>query len=150
MTIKKLLVCATFFVGFLFSNAQEVTIKDDQVLLNGNLILKYEKISGGQYSLYSLNGEEILMYRFNNNETSEYQDDDYFILNFLTAKMKIESKNFSQVVAGLGMNFKKNIRKLVSWLIKEKVINDKGDINLEKLEVFYDKYHDNLTERTVR
>lgn len=90
------------------------------------------------------------MYKYNNNETKDYFEDDYIVLNFLTAKKKIESKNIRQSISGMGMNSKKNMQKLISWLLKEKVINETGELNLDKLETFYDKYNENITERTIR
>ena len=54
------------------------------------------------------------------------------------------------VISGLGMNSKKNMQKLVKWLIKEKVLDSKGNLNTEKLQTFYDKYNEDITQRTSR
>jgi hypothetical protein len=50
----------------------------------------------------------------------------------------------------MGMNSKKNMQKLVKWLLKEKVIDTKGNLNLEKVQTFYDKYNEDITLRTSR
>lgn len=152
MNLKKILLGITMFATLFTSYAQEkkVEIKDNKILINGVVALKYEKISSIEHSFYTLDDDEILMYKYNSNETPSYAADDYMILNFLTLKTKIESNDVSKSLAGLGMNTKKNMEKLVTWLLKEKVINEKGELNPERLEIFYDKYHENITDRTFR
>lgn len=138
-------------IGSSFLNAQEVEIKDDQVLLDGVAILKYEKINVSQHSFYSLDtDEEILLFKWHDNETNQYTQDDYIILNFLTLKTKVETTNVELIISGLGMNSKKNMQKLVKWLLKEKVIDNKGTLNSAKVEIFYEKYNEDITERTSR
>lgn len=150
--MKKLLLTITLLISSIsFLNAQEVEIKDDKVLLDGTPILKYEKINILQHSFYSLESDdEILLFKWHNNETDQYSDDDYIILNFLTAKTKVESTSVEHVIAGIGMNSRKNMQKLVKWLLKEKVIDTKGNLNPEKVQTFYDKYNEDITERTSR
>lgn len=133
------------------ANAQEVEveIKKDKVLLDGKEFLKYEKENVWNQSFYSLgDGEEIIHYRFNNNGTDSYFEDDYFILNFLNEKIKIESSQTSRTT--VLMSTKKSSEKLIKWLLKDKVLNADGTINKEKLDNFYDKYNEDITNRTVR
>ncbi|WP_445454790.1 hypothetical protein [Flavobacterium sp. 25HG05S-40] len=143
-------------IAFLFSAtnilvAQKVEIKDDKVLLDGKEILKYEKVNFDQHSFYSLtDDEEILMYKYNDNESRDYKQDDYIVLNFLTAKKKIESGDITRAATGLGMSSKKNMEKLVTWLLKEKVFDANGVLNTNKVDTFYEKYNENITERTIR
>ncbi|RZK10720.1 MAG: hypothetical protein EOO46_09615 [Flavobacterium sp.] len=132
------------------SYSQEVELEKDKVYLDGKEILKYEKITAEQYSFYSLEDEELLLFKYSDNETREYKDDDYIILNFLTEKKKIESTDEFKAIAGLGLNSKKNMKKLITWLLKEKALGADGKINPEKLEVFGQKYHEDITVRTVR
>lgn len=139
-----------FFSGCLFSTAQEAEILENKVVLDGKEILKYEKLSFSQHSFYSLDDNEILMYTYNDNETPKYPEDDYLVLNFLTAKKKVETKNTTKSLSGLGLNSKKNMQKLISWLLKEKVIGPDGQLNLDRLDIFYEKYNENITERTMR
>jgi regulatory protein YycI of two-component signal transduction system YycFG len=129
MAVKRLL---TFFIVMISCNvyfSQEVTIKDDKVLLDGKQILKAEKINVAQYSFFSMkDDEEVLLYRYMDNETPRYVNDDYFILNFLTEKTKVESTDMTKI--SNFMNSKKGMEKLIKWLLKERVINHDGELNL--------------------
>lgn len=143
---------STFFILMVSCNlyfSQDVTIKDDKVLLDGKQILKAEKINVTQYSFFSMkDDEEILMYRYMDNETPRYVTDDYFILNFLTEKTKVESTDLGKIANF--MNSRKGMEKLVRWLLKERVINQDGELNPERVAVFKEKYNENITQRTVR
>ncbi len=147
---RKLLFSGLFLLGGLFMNAQEVEIKDEKVLFDGKQVLKYEKTNSFIHTLFTLDDNELLLYKFNNNETREYLDDDYLVLNFIPFKKKVETTNKSQAISGMGLNSRKNMQKLITWLLKEKVINANGAINPERLDIFYEKYNENITERTVR
>lgn len=149
MKTKKLLTLflLIFCLGFYFS--QEVVIKDDKVLLDGKQILKAEKINVLQYSFYSMkDDEEILMFRQMDNETPKYMDDDYYVLNFLTEKTKVESTDFTKILNF--MNSRKAMEKLIKWLLKERVINSDGELNPERVQTFKEKYDENITDRTFR
>ena len=149
--MNKLFLSIAFILIGSFINAQEVEIKDDKVLLDGTPILKYEKINILQHSFYSIESDdEILLFKWHDNETSQYNEDNYIILNFLTAKVKVETTSVEHVISGLGMNSKKNMQKLVKWLLKEKVLDSKGNLSPEKLQTFYDKYNEDITQRTSR
>jgi hypothetical protein len=115
---------------------------------NTHTDVEKKKAEGQGYSL--TDDEELLMYKYNDNESRDYKEDDYFILNFLTAKKKIECGDIQKVVTGLGMSSKKNMEKLITWLLKEKVIDSNGVLNTNKLDTFYEKYNENITERTIR
>lgn len=149
MTIHRLF---TFFLLIASCNlyfSQDVTIKDDKVLLDGKQILKAEKINLTQYSFFSMkDDEEILMYKYMDNETPRYVNDDYFILNFLSEKTKVESTDLAKIANF--MNSKKGMEKLIRWLLKERVINQNGELNPERVAVFKEKYDENITQRTVR
>lgn len=149
MTLKKLLAVFLFIASFNFCFSQEVVIKNDKVLLDGKQILKAEKINVAQYSFFTIkNDDEILMYKYMDNETPMYQDDDYFILNFLSEKTKVESKDFTKIANF--MNSRKGMEKLIKWLLKERVITAEGELNPDRVQVFKDKYDENITERTLR
>jgi hypothetical protein len=151
MRNKLMLFMMLFFCVSNLVTAQEVEIKDDKVLVDGKAILKYEKVNFFQHSFYSLtDDEELLMYRYSENETKSYQNDDYLILNFLTLKKKVECSDITKAVTGLGMSSKKNMEKLIAWLLKEKVIDVNGVLNPTKVATFYEKYNENITERTIR
>jgi len=149
MITKKLLTYALLVLSFNFYFTQEVEIKDDKVLLDGKQILKAEKINMVEYSFYNLKSDdEILLYRQMDNETSRYQDDDYYVLNFLTEKVKVESNDFYKIASF--MNSKKSMEKLIKWLLKEKVLTNDGELNPDRLAIFKEKYDQNITERTIR
>lgn len=149
--LKRTTLTGLLFILFCFPLlAQEVEIKDNKVYLDGKPILKYEKISPIEHSFYSLEtDDEILLYKAFDNETRSIYDD-YYILNFLTEKKKVETFDFSKITVGIGMNTKKNMQKMIGWLLKEKVLTAEGKINPEKLEIFVDKYNENIRERTIR
>lgn len=136
--------------GAAFLNAQKIEIKDDKVLLDGKAILKSEKINVFQYSFYTLDDNEIVMFRMFDNETPQYQADDYYVINFIEQRIKVQCTDFSRVISGLGMNSKKSMEKLIGWLFKEKVLTPEGTVNPDRVGVFYDKYDEKILERTVR
>lgn len=149
MITKKILTFSLLVLSFNFYFTQEVEIKDDKVLLDGKQILKAEKINMVEYSFYNLKSDdEILLYRQMDNETSRYQDDDYYVLNFLTQKVKVESNDFYKIASF--MNSKKSMEKLIKWLLKEKVLTNDGELNPDRLAIFKEKYDQNITERTIR
>jgi hypothetical protein len=149
MTTKKLLIAFLLLLSFNMYFSQEVVIKDDKVLLDGKQILKAEKINIAQYSFYTMkDDDEILMYRYMDNETPKYIEDDYFILNFLTEKVKVETTDISKIANF--MNSRKGMEKLIKWLLKERVINSDGELNPERVQIFKEKYNENITERTFR
>lgn len=141
---------ALLCINAVSAQKKDVKIKDDKVLVDDAQILKYEKINIDEHSFYSLNDDELINYQYKNNGTDQYYDDDYFIINFINEKIKVESVNRDRVTSGLGMNSRKNMEKMIEWLLKEKVLNADGTINAEKLETFSQKYNENVTDRTVR
>lgn len=149
MAIKKILTLFLAIIGCNLYLSQNVTIKDDKVILDGKQILKVEKISVMQYSFFSMkDDEEVLLYKYMDNETPSYVNDDYFILNFLTEKAKVESTDLAKIANF--MNSKKGMEKLIRWLLKERVITQDGELNPERVAVFKEKYDENITERTIR
>lgn len=149
MITKKLLIFSLLTLSFNLYFTQKIEIKNDKVLFDGKPILKAEKINMNQYSFYTLkNDDEILLYKGFDNETPQYINDDYYVLNFLTEKIKVESNDFSQIASF--MNSKKSMEKLVKWLMKEKVLTTDGELNSERVAIFKEKYDQNITERTIR
>ncbi len=121
------------------THAQVVKIKKDNVLLNGTAILKYNKINLAQVSFYSLNGDELLFYQTLEHCYGQRADDDCMVLNFVTAKIKFRVSDWSRI-ASLGVN--NAMEKLIRWLVQDKVLSETGELNLEKLALFRDKYED--------
>ncbi|PKF72273.1 hypothetical protein [Chryseobacterium sp. PMSZPI] len=149
MTTKRLLAVFILMISCNLYFAQDVTIKDNKVFLDGKQILKAEKISLAQYSFFSMkDDEEILFYKYIDNETPSYINDDYFALNFLTEKVKIESKDIGKVANF--MNSRKAMERIIKWLLKERVLNQNGEINPDRLTIFKEKYDEDITARTFR
>ncbi|CAM2944491.1 hypothetical protein DRF59_08730 [Chryseobacterium flavum] len=149
MAINRLLVLFLLIINCNLYFSQEVVIKDDKVLLDGKQILKAEKISLAQYSFFSVkDDEEVLLYKYMDNETPSYVNDDFFILNFLTEKIKVESTDLGKV--SNFMNSKKAMEKIIKWLLKERVINRNGELNPDRIVIFKEKYDENITARTLR
>lgn len=143
----KLLTLFTIALGLNMAIAQEIKIKKEDILLDGETYLKYERLSYITHSIYDMEENEILFVQLKDNGTRDYRDDDYYILNFLANDVKVESSDFSRISAG---SVKKLMEKLVTWLIKDKVLRKDGTINADRLEVFFTKYDENITERTIR
>ena len=148
--IKKLLFTLSVMFGFDAAYSQDVSVKDGKILYNDSVILKYEKHDAIEFSIFTLKDDEIIYSKWHNNETPRYSDDDYVILNFLGEKRKVESTKDEMVIYGVGLNYRKNLIKLINWLMKEKVLRTDGSIDKDKLEIFYEKYNENITARTIR
>lgn len=147
--MKKIFITSLFITYTNLIFAQEIEIKNNQVLLDGKAFLKVEKINPINYSFSTLNDDEILMYKYSNNETPNNGNDDYFIINFIEQRKKVESSDFSRI-ASFGFNSKKVMEKLIKWLLKDKVITSEGKIDDDKLSIFIDKYDEKILERTIR
>lgn len=140
---KKIFLIFAICMSVISLFAQEVKVGKTTITVDGKTILKYEKINVVEYSFYSLDSDqEILMFKSFNNGTAKYLDDDYFVLNFLSEKVKITSRDFSKIASFF--NVKKTIEKLVKWLLKEKVLDENGKVRSEKLDIFSQKYNEVL------
>ncbi|MCJ7934700.1 MAG: hypothetical protein MUW56_14000 [Chryseobacterium sp.] len=149
MAISRLFALFLLIISCNLYFSQEIVIKDDKVLLDGKQILKAEKINAAQYSFFSMkDDEEVLLYRYMDHETPRYVNDDDFILNFLTEKTQVESTAMAKTAHF--MNSRKGMEKLVRGLLKERMINHDGELNPERVAVFKDKYHENITEIPLR
>lgn len=131
------ILLACLFFGT--TQAQDVVIKKDNVLLDGKPFLKYEKINLITFSIKDLNGEEILFYQIKDNGTGDYSDDDYLSFNFVTMKKKVQTSSVGRIVA---FGTKNMVEKMLRWLINDGVFRKDGTIDPDKLDVFYDKYND--------
>lgn len=145
--MKKIFFIAAFVIAAVTCvSAQEVEYKDGKILVDGKAMWKCDKINAIEYSFYTLEGDdEVLSLRFSDNGTPRSVDDDYIILNFLTQKTKVETTDVSRIASGFNQN--KMIRKLIAWLLKDKVIATDGTFNRDKLDNFYQKYNENITTR---
>ena len=138
------------FLVFQLSFSQKVEIKDDLIYFDNKETLKFIKNDLIEFSILSLNDDEIIYSNFHNNETETYYEDDYIVINFISEKIKVESTKDENAISGLGLNSKKNLKKLIEWLVKEKVIKLDGTLDKDRIAIFYDKFNENITNRTVR
>jgi len=88
MKLKFTLFAMLFFFAFTSMNAQKIKLKKGNVIIDGETYFKYEKrMMASEFSLYSLDGEdEILFILRNNNETIGYGDDDFNQITFIKDK----------------------------------------------------------------
>lgn len=138
--MKKIITIALLLV-FGTLQAQKIKLKKGDVLLDGNVIMTYEKEVWGVHkiTLTSLENEKDLVeINMNDNETSEYYEDDYVQIKFLSTGDLVEMK----------MN--KSFKKIIEWLVKKKMITSDGKINEKDLPLFVKNYDENITNRTVR
>ncbi|MCB0515921.1 MAG: hypothetical protein R2798_06655 [Chitinophagales bacterium] len=128
-----------------FCFAQKLELVGEQVKIDGNEVLKYEKIQFYNFSLYDREEHEILYFTMNSNDAFENIAENYMILNFVNNDVIVETTDFSHIPFALSA--KKVSQGVIQWLVKEKVIDTEGHINEEKLTIFFRKYDQQLTEK---
>lgn len=150
--MKKLFLTTLTLVFFsiLTAQTQKIEVKDGNILLDDSQILKYENKGVFEFSIYSMDDNELIYVSYNNNETREYQDDDFIVIKFLSAGIKAETTKKQLMLAGLGLNPKSNIKKFVTTMLKEKILSPDGTLDNEKTRNFCEKYDENITNRTLR
>lgn len=119
----------------LMASAQEIKIKKDQIFLDGNPFLKYEKINLAEHSFRTENGDEVLYFQTKQDDLGET----YLVFNFVQMKRKVKSDSVGRVTA---LGVKNMIEKMLTWLVKDKVLNTDGTINADALDIFTDKFND--------
>lgn len=121
--------------------AQEIKLKDDVVYSGDKPAFSFAKKSfNNELYLYKLNTKEELVHLLVDTNGTEIKQDDGKKIVFEQQKVTIQSKTF-------------RTRKwdfLISLLLEEKVIDLKGDINVENLNRFKAKYDDNDVNKTMR
>ncbi len=140
---KYLLLTFSLFISILtYSQKIKVKFKKGKVLVNGTEILIYEKRElGDEFIIYSIkNREEIADMVQMNNGTSAYLEGDYKRMYFNNEEIKIESSRI----------YSKGWKYVIKLLIKNKVLDMTGKVNLERLQKFAKKYDENITNRTIR
>ncbi|WP_298902621.1 hypothetical protein [uncultured Psychroserpens sp.] len=142
MKFKNTLLLLTALFCFTNMNAQKIKLKKGFVLVDGEKKFEYEKGDGGtELSLFTLGKEtEILFMLKNKNETVGYLDDDFKQITFINEKQKLETATYRSYPH----------KWFIKKLIKEKVLELDGKINSKKLNIFFSKYDENITNRTIR
>lgn len=150
--MKKLFYSVCFsllFMGLAFAQ-NAITVKNNQVWLNGKNILHYSKVETNELSFYNLQNEEVLVYFIKDKSTKRDLYNSYVIINFLQERIKITCDFTERLMTTLGLNREKSAEKLLNWLYEVKVLNNDGTINREKAEAFQWKYNDEAVGGTVR
>lgn len=121
--------------------AQKIKLKKEVVYADDMPAFSFDKKSmGNEFYLYKLNTkEEILNMVVDNNKTESKVDDSKRIV-FTKETTTIASKNFK----GRDYEF------LVALLLEEKVLDLKGEINLDNLKRFKAKYDDGNVNHTMK
>ena len=135
----------SFTIALLISTvtsfSQEIKLKSGKVLLDGKEILSYERQDWGDMEIhfYSLETkDEVLYMKKNSNETPKYYEDDFTQIRFLLFGKLLETK------------IDKPQKKLVEWLFQNKVLDNTGHFNEEKVDLFIKNYDEKITARTIR
>ena len=136
MRIKVAIVLFLVAFGIPPLFAQEVNVKKDAIYLDDSIFLKYEKLTLAEYSIKNLVGEEVLLFQIKQDPTT---DKTFLSFYFVKENVKLESSNVGRV-SGLG--YKSMLEKLITWLLKDKVITTDGNLDPASLQMFVNKYND--------
>lgn len=148
--MRTLFLTLIFMTAYTFMYGQTVELSDNLIKIDGQAVLKFEKNKMASFSIYNMDGDELLMYRLHDNDTPGDGNDDYYILNFIIEKKKIEAMPASNTTGLIGMNVKKTSEKVVNWLLREKVLNTDGTLNADRIDIVISKYDENIQNRTFR
>ena len=121
--------------------AQEIKLKKEIIyVVDTPAFSFFKKSMNNELYVYKLNTKEELIHLLVDTNGTEIKQDDGKKLIFVQQKVSIQSKNF-------------RTRKwdfLIALLLEEKVIDLKGNINLDNLNRFKAKYDDNDINKTMR
>ncbi|RPJ70585.1 MAG: hypothetical protein EHM20_15335 [Alphaproteobacteria bacterium] len=120
--------------------AQKVKIKQDIVTINEKEVFIYKAAKFG-FSLYNIktNDEVIFIKEYQGtNEVGPDQDKDNFIIyNFLKEKIKVEIAQYYSP------------KTCIMFLFNEGVFDLEGNLYLEKITLFKEKYDEAISEKIV-
>lgn len=140
MKLKNLLLLLITIISYNVVNAQKVKLKNEFIYIDGVKVFKYEKNAGeGWLSIYDLDSDdEIIFIRENNNGTSGYRNDDYTQYKFLKEDIVIEISTYT---------YWKNH---VKFLYENKCFDLDGNTDKKKIQNTFDKFDENITDRTIK
>jgi hypothetical protein len=123
------------------SHAQDVKLKKDIVTVDGEQKFQYEKRrSATEFTLYSLDKEKEILTIIRNTANSKSIDDNYVQIIFADYNVRVETirlKGYSYA-------------RFLELLFKEKVLLADGSVDEARLQTFFAKYDENVTNRTIR
>ena len=121
-------------------SAQEVKLKKETVYVSDTPTFSFiKKTMGNEFYVYKLNTKEEIVTMIVDNNNTESKVDDSKKIVFTQQKTTIETKNFRS----------RNYEFLLSLLLEEKVINLKGEINVDNLIRFKAKYDEGNVNHTM-
>jgi hypothetical protein len=123
------------------AHAQKIKIKKGEIFIDD--VLRFtivRKVVLTQISIYNLSEDEILFIHRKNNETPKYADDDFIQMTFIKNNRKLESSSMDG----------RTVKWILKNLLEEKVLNLEGIIDSDKLDLYFTKHDEQITERTVR
>jgi len=125
------------FAGY----SQEIKLKKGKVIIDKEARFDFENRSGRELIVRPLNtpSEELLSIIWNNNGTSD-SEDDFLQIVFTRQQVKLESARFKD---------EWSVR-LLKMMINDGVLQLDGGISDEKLQAFFLKYDENITNRRIR
>jgi len=131
-----------FFLLFILKlSAQEIKLEKNIVFYGNSPTFSFAKKSmGNQFYVYKLNTKEELFSILVDNNNTESKVDDSKKIVFTQQNITIQSKNFREQKWDF----------LINLLIEEKVIDLKGEINLDNLKRFKAKYDEKDVNKTMR
>jgi hypothetical protein len=121
-------------------SAQEVKLKKEIVYVSDAPTFSFtKKEMGNELYVYKLNTKEEIVNMIVDNNNTESKVDDSKKIVFTQQKTTIENKNFRS----------RNYEFLLSLLLEEKVLDLKGEINLDNLIRFKAKYDEGNVNHTM-
>ena len=127
--MKTKFILTAFISVFALMNlkAQSIKLSDGKILSDGKEMLSFKKgNSSTEFTIYKLNTtEELVFIMWDDNQTRTTSTDDYYRINFLPLKLKMESSNV-----------KFNWKKCVEWLFQNGIFSESGELNQEKINNF--------------
>jgi len=136
--------CLTTFLAFVVVclannvSAQKIKLKDNTVTVDGVYLMECDTRASLTEFYLLKNDKELVMVTWDNNETPKFSEDDWMTIYFLEEDVKVETKR-SRARKGT-----------VKWLLENKVITSEGTLDPDKVEMFFKKYDQQITERTFR
>ena len=139
--MKYLSYMAALLLATTTLSAQEVKLNENIVYVGDTPAFSFTKKGfNNELYVYKLNTKEELIHMLVDNNGTESKVDDGKKIVFAKEKVTIQSETFR--------NRKWDF--LIALLIEEKVIDIKGDINLDNLNRFKAKYDKNNVNQTMR
>ncbi len=124
-------IFAALFVSFIISQSycQDVKLKKGKIFINGKAILSYKKqmIGVNTLKVFTLNPKKEILYIVkDDNQTSNNELDNETRIKFVQ-----QNKEFV-------FHENRTYAEYLTWLIKEKVLNSEGKINVKNIDTFMD------------